>query len=157
LAAGAGQPPPGPFPPNNVNVSISLIADVVYDNPHLFTSFGEVLDQPASTYSIGDVVNATFVGANPRNNLRLEGTFTEVQQLVDGTWTTARDDHDWHLEYTWYRDDVLLGSSHVVISWETEDYTVPGTYRIVYNGDAKAPITGTISAFTGTSDSFTLS
>jgi neutral ceramidase len=157
LAAGAGQPVQGTFPPNNVNNSLSFIAGVVYDNPHLFTSFGQVLDQPKSSYSIGDVVNATFVGANPRNNLRLEGTFTEVQQQVNGSWTTVRDDHDWHLEYTWYRDDSLLGSSHVVISWETEDYTTPGTYRIVYNGDAKAPITGKISSFTGTSNTFTVS
>jgi neutral ceramidase len=157
LKSGAGQPAQGTYPPNNVNNSLSFIAGVVYDNPHLFTSFGDVMTQPKSTYSIGDVVNATFVGANPRNNLRLEGTFTEVQQLSNGNWTTVRDDHDWHLEYTWYRDDSLLGSSHVVISWETEDYTTPGTYRIVYNGDSKAPITGKISAFTGTSNSFTVS
>jgi neutral ceramidase len=44
-----------------------------------------------------------------------------------------------------------------VISWEVETYTTPGTYRIVYNGDSKAPITGTISAFTGTSNEFTVS
>ena len=157
LAAGAGQPPQGTYPPNNVNVSLSFISPVVYDNPPLFKSFGQVLTQPASSYHIGDIVNATFVGANPRNNLRLEGTFAQVQQQVNGNWVTVRDDHDWHLEYTWYRDDSLLGSSHVVITWETESYMTPGTYRIVYNGDSKAPITGKISGFTGTSSSFTVS
>lgn len=157
LKSGAGQPAQGTYPPNNVKNSLSFIASVVYDNPPFFTSFGDVLTQPKSSYSIGDVVNATFVGANPRNNLRLEGTFTEVQQLSNEIWTTVRDDHDWYLEYTWYRDDLLLGSSHVVISWETEDYTTPGTYRIVYNGDSKAPLTGEISAFTGISNSFTVS
>jgi neutral ceramidase len=157
LAAGAGQPPQGTYPPNNVNVSLSFISPVVYDNPPLFKSFGQVLTQPASSYHIGDIVNATFVGANPRNNLRLEGTFAQVQQQVNGNWVPVRDDHDWHLEYTWYRDDSLLGSSHVVITWETESYTTPGTYRIVYNGDSKAPITGKISGFTGTSSSFTVS
>jgi neutral ceramidase len=156
LKSGAGQPAQGTYPPNNVKNSLCFIAGVVYDNPPFFTSFGDVLTQPKSSYSIGDVVNATFVGANPRNNLRLEGTFTEVQQLSNGIWTTVRDDHDWYLEYTWYRDDLLLGSSHVVISWETEDYTTPGTYRIVYNGDSKAPLTGEISAFTGISNSFTV-
>ena len=158
LAANStSQPPVGPLPPNNVNTSLSLITGVVYDNPHLFTSFGDVLDEPSSAYSIGEVVNATFVGANPRNNLRLEGTFTEVQMLSGSTWTTVRDDHDWHLVYTWYRDDGLLGSSHVVVSWETESWTEPGTYRIVYNGDAKQPVTGKINAFTGTSSKFTVS
>jgi hypothetical protein len=52
------------------------------------------------------------------------------------------------------RADILVD---VVISWETETYTTPGTYRIVYNGDSKAPITGTISAFQGTSSQFTVS
>jgi neutral ceramidase len=86
------QPPVGPLPPNNVDNSLSFIAGVVYDNPPLFSSFGKVITEPNSEYSIGDVVNATFVGANPRNNLRLEGTFTEVQQLDESTgdWTTVR-------------------------------------------------------------------
>jgi neutral ceramidase len=86
------QPPVGPLPPNNVDNSLSFIAGVVYDNPPFFSSFGEVITEPNSEYSIGDVVNATFVGANPRNNLRLEGTFTEVQQLDESTgeWTTVR-------------------------------------------------------------------
>jgi len=86
------QPPVGPLPPNNVDNSLSFIAGVVYDNPPFFSSFGKVITEPNSEYSIGDVVNATFVGANPRNNLRLEGTFTEVQQLDESTgeWTTVR-------------------------------------------------------------------
>jgi neutral ceramidase len=127
------QPAVGPLPPNNVDNSLSFIAGVVYDNPPFFKSFGEVLTEPNSEYSIGDVgkkggqrpylklcayitlVNATFVAANPRNNLRLEGTFTEVQQLDESTgdWVTVRDDHDWHLVYTWYRDDTLLGTSRM--------------------------------------------
>jgi neutral ceramidase len=86
------QPPIGPLPPNNVDNSLSFIAGVVYDNPPFFSSFGEAITEPNSEYSISDVVNATFVGANPRNNLRLEGTFTEVQQLDESTgeWTTVR-------------------------------------------------------------------
>ncbi|KAE8441917.1 hypothetical protein EG329_004175 [Mollisiaceae sp. DMI_Dod_QoI] len=149
-------PPAGPSPPDNVNNSLSFITGVVYDSAPIGKSFGSVLGQPNAAYSIGDVVNASFVGANPRNNLRLEGTFTEVQQYQNGVWTTVRDDNDWFLEYTWYRDNGLLGTSHVVISWETESYAEPGTYRIVYHGDSKN-LFGSITAFTGTSGSFTLS
>jgi neutral ceramidase len=156
LAAGnTSQPPQGELPPNNVNVSLSFIAGVVYDSPWIGYSFGEVITQPSSTYTIGDVVNTTFVAADPRNNLRLEGTYAEVQQLVDGAWTTVRDDHDWFLSLTWTRDDSLIGSSHVVLSWETETYAEAGTYRMVYNGDWKA-LWGVITAFSGTSDTFTL-
>jgi neutral ceramidase len=157
LAAGnTSTAPVGPLPPDNVNNSLSFITGVVYDGAPIGSNFGDVLQQPAASYSIGQVVNASFVGANPRNNLRLEQTFTEVQQSVNGVWTTVRDDADWFLEYTWYRDNSLLGTSHVIISWETESYAEAGTYRIVYHGDSKN-ILGTITAFTGTSSSFTLS
>ncbi|KAF7856119.1 hypothetical protein EAF04_010072 [Stromatinia cepivora] len=149
------QPAAGPSPPNNVNASLSFITGVVYDSG----SFGSVSVQPASSYKIGAVVNTTFVGANPRNNLRLEGTFTAVEQLgADGKWTTVRDDWDWYLVYTWTRVNGLTGTSNVVVSWETgtADGTTPGTYRVRYNGDSKN-VLGTISSFTAVSNSFTLS
>jgi neutral ceramidase len=153
------QPPSGPLPPNNVDVSLSFILPVVYDNPPIGKSFGQVLSQPNAMYARGDVINATFVGANPRNNLRLEGTFAavEMQANTSSVWTQVRSDADWSLVYTWTRDDGLLGTSYVVISWESESAALPGTYRIRYYGDAKAPITGVISAFQGVSKSFTLS
>ncbi|KAG0650469.1 Neutral ceramidase 2 [Hyphodiscus hymeniophilus] len=150
------SPPAGPSPPDNQNNSISLITGVVYDSAPLFKSFGQVLTQPATSYAPGAVINATFQGANPRNNLRLEGTFAAVELLESGKWTQVRDDADWSLVYTWVRDDSLLGTSHVVISWESETDAAAGTYRIKYYGDSKA-LGGTISAFTGTSNQFTLS
>jgi neutral ceramidase len=155
-ADSTSSPPPGPSPPDNVNNSISLIAGVVYDNPAVGKSFGEVLSQPASSYAPGAVINATFQGADPRNNLRLEGTFAAVEMVVGGVWTQVRSDADWSLVYTWYRDDELLGDSHVIISWESEADASPGTYRIKYYGDSKTPVFGTIVAFEGTSGNFTL-
>jgi neutral ceramidase len=156
LAAGTTEKPPaGPTPPDNRDNSISLITGVVYDSPGLFKSWGDVITQPSATYARGAVVNATFVGANPRNNLRLEGTFLAVEKLSGTTWTTVRDDQDWFLVYTWVRDDGLIGSSHVTASWETESYAVPGTYRIRYNGDYKS-LGGAITSFTTVSKQFTL-
>lgn len=151
------SPPAGPSPPDNQNNSISLITGVVFDGTPWFTdlAFGDVLDQPAASYAPGDVINATFQGANPRNNLRLEGTFAAVEMLESGTWTQVRSDADWSLVYTWYRDDTIEGTSHVVISWESETDAAAGTYRIKYYGDSKA-VGGTITAFTGTSNNFTL-
>ncbi|KAJ8070538.1 hypothetical protein OCU04_000912 [Sclerotinia nivalis] len=154
-SSNTSQPATGPSPPNNVNASLSFITGVVYDSG----SFGSVSVQPASSYKIGAVVNTTFVGANPRNNLRLEGTFTAVEQLgADGKWTTVRDDWDWSLVYTWTRTNGLTGASNVVVSWETgtADGTKPGTYRVRYNGDSKN-VLGTISSFTAVSNNFTLS
>ncbi|EPE24469.1 hypothetical protein GLAREA_08321 [Glarea lozoyensis ATCC 20868] len=147
--------PAGPSPPDNRKNSISLITGVVYDSPIIFRSWGDVITEPAATYARGAVVNATFVGANPRNNLRLEGTFLAVEQLVGSSWTTVRDDQDWFLVYTWKRVDGLIGSSEVTASWETESYATPGTYRIRYNGDWKA-LGGKITPFTAVSKQFTL-
>ncbi|KAI9739847.1 MAG: hypothetical protein M1818_004903 [Claussenomyces sp. TS43310] len=150
------QPPTGPLPQNNVNTSLSFITGVVYDNPPLLQSFGDVLQQPNSSYAPGAVINTTFVGANPRNNLRLEGTFTAVERASGASWTQVRNDSDWDLVYTWNRTDTLLGTSQVVISWESDATVDSGTYRIHYYGDAKAA-SGAISAFEGISDSFSLS
>ncbi|KUI69634.1 Neutral ceramidase [Cytospora mali] len=153
-----GSPPAGPSPPDNRDVSYDFIAGVVYDGAPLGSDFGDVVTQPKSSYAIGDVVNTTFVGANPRNNLRLEGTFAAIEQLGSDnvTWTQVRSDWDWHLVYTWERTNTVLGCSHVIISWETESYAEEGTYRTRYYGDWK-DANGTITAFNGTSDEFTLS
>jgi neutral ceramidase len=160
LAANStSKPALGPLPPDNRNSSIDLIEGVVYDTAPIGTSFGQCTVQPSATYTAGAVINATFIGANPRNNLRLEGTFTAVELLQSGVWTQVRDDKDWSLEYTWTNTNGLLGNSEVVISWETaaeETAVAPGMYRIRYNGDNKVPITGTINRFTGTSNNFTI-
>ncbi|KAI1429789.1 Neutral/alkaline nonlysosomal ceramidase [Xylaria sp. FL1777] len=152
------SPPPGPSPPDNRDNSLSFITGVVQDNAPLGKSFGTVTTQPSSTYARGAVINAVFVGANPRNNLRLEGTFAAIEQLSasGNTWTQVRDDTDWSLVYSWNRTNELLGYSDVTISWETELDATPGTYRIKYYGDSKALFTGAITAFTGTSNSFKL-
>lgn len=152
------SPDAGPSPPDNRNKSLSFITGVVQDNPPAGKKFGDVTKQPSSTYTRGAVAEAVFVGANPRNNLRLEGTFASIEQLSsDGSsWAPVRDDTDWHLVYTWNRTNSALGYSEVTISWETEQDALPGTYRIKYYGDSKALFTGAITAFTGTSNSFTL-
>ncbi|KAI0104611.1 Neutral/alkaline nonlysosomal ceramidase [Daldinia grandis] len=152
----SSSPDPGPTPPDNRNSSLSFITGVVQDNAPLGKSFGDVVSQPAGKYERGAVVNATFVGANPRNNLRLDGTFTAVEKQNGDSWTQVRDDSDWSLVYTWKRTDTVLGYSEVTVSWETEPNAETGTYRIKYYGDSKALVGGAITAFDGTSNTFTL-
>ena len=153
-----GAPPAGPLPPDNRKSSLSFVPGVVQDNAPIGTGFGTCTKQPSSSYARGAVVSATFVGANPRNNLRLEGTFAAVEKLGgDGkTWTQVLDDEDWRLVYTWKRTNFVLGHSEVTITWETDpEEDAAGTYRIRYYGDAK-PLIGKVKAFTGTSNAFTL-
>ncbi|KAI1399537.1 Neutral/alkaline nonlysosomal ceramidase [Hypoxylon fuscum] len=152
----SSAPDPGPTPPDNRNTSLSFITGVVQDNAPLGKKFGDCTAQPTASYVRGAVVNATFVGANPRNNLRLDGTYTAIEKQDGDTWTQVRDDSDWSLVYTWTRTDTVLGYSEVTISWETESDAELGMYRMRYYGDSKALVGGAITAFEGTSTSFRL-
>ena len=150
--------PSGPLPPNNVNNSLSFITGVVYDNADIGKSFGSVLTDVPAKAAPGDTVNATFVGANPRNDLRLESTYAAVQQQTNGTgWTTVRDDSDWDLIFNWVRTNSITGTSSVTIQWILGSDVPAGTYRMQYFGASKAPFTGTITQFNGTSGTFTVS
>jgi neutral ceramidase len=157
-AASTSGPAQGALPPDNRKNSLNFISPVIQDNPPLGKKFGDVTKQPSASYARGAVINATFVGANPRNNLRLEGTFTAVEHQVGDKWEIIRNNWDWYLSLTWYRDDTLTGTSHVDVSWETEgegDNIQPGTYRLHYWGDSKN-VLGQIKPFEGISNSFTL-
>jgi neutral ceramidase len=157
---------PGPNPPINTNRSLSFITGVVYDGAPIGKSYGNVLSNPGSgSYGPGDIVNATFVGANPRNNLHQESTYAAIERKSSsGNWEVVRNDWDWNLEFLWTRTNTILGHSEVTIRWQIEDeyYSVDnptplqaGTYRIHYYGDAKNPL-GQISSFEGISGTFTV-
>ncbi|KAG9767781.1 Neutral/alkaline nonlysosomal ceramidase, partial [Aureobasidium melanogenum] len=148
--------PSGPSPPININSSWSFITPVVVDHAGLLRKFGNTLSSPdpSKPFTPGTTVRAEFVGANPRNNFRLEGTFAAVEKYdSSGSWIQVRDDRDWFLVYKWKRTSSALGTSEVSIEWEIEPGTEPGMYRLKYYGDAKS-LTGTITPFEGTSGVF---
>lgn len=174
LDAQASSPPPHPketFPPDNTNRSLSFITGVVRDGTPWGQEFGQVKQDVSTYYRVGNRITATFVGANPRNNLRLESTYAAVEKLSlsgkeDGdvgtkeTWVTVRDDSDWSLLFQWKRTSEVLATSEVQITWETdrEDLDMMekgGVYRLRYFGDHKS-LGGTITPFEGTSGAFTL-
>lgn len=156
-ASSSSHPAPGPSPPNNVNRSLSFITGVVYDGTPYFKSYGDIKTDVRPAYAIGDTVSVTFVGANPRNNLRLEQTYAAIQKLDSATekWIGARDDSDWSLIFKWKKTSEILGTSEVEIVWETEEWAEAGQYRVKYYGDSKA-VGGKITAFEGTSGIFVL-
>jgi neutral ceramidase len=134
----------------------------------------------ALPYSITDIQIAN-VHADPRNNLRLNGTFALVESFdyEAKIWRSFRDDADWSLVYEWKRTSSALGTSEVEIRWETMWETnawrgneaaevhgdlllsrsrstgkdLKGLYRLRYYGDAKA-FGGGITAFEGISGEF---
>ncbi|KAB8576215.1 hypothetical protein FH972_025743 [Carpinus fangiana] len=145
----------GPTPQDNRNHSLSFITPVIFDAPGLLRSFGQVLTDVAPTVARGKVARATFVGANPRNNLRLEGTFAAVERKgADGTWSVVRDDRDWELVYRWTRTNSVAGTSEVSVTWEVPADAVDGQYRLRYYGDSKG--IGGVKAFQGLSKVFSI-
>ena len=155
LANGCTEiPDAGPSPPIYTNKSLSFINGVVYDRPPFFKSFGHVVSDVKAIYHSGDTVTVSFVGANPRNDLRLEDTFVAVDQYINNEWTRVRDDSDWDLIFHWKRTNSVLGTSEVRVEWEIEDHAQKGRYRIRYWGASKTPVTGDIVQFQGKSESF---
>jgi neutral ceramidase len=154
-ASSTSKPTPGPSPPDNVNKSLCFITGVVFDGTPIFKQFGDVKEDVKPSYSIGSLVSATFVGANPRNSLRLGQTYAAVEKMdVEyGKWSRVRDDGDWSLIFNWKRTSEMLGTSEVTIVWETEDWVEPGQYRVKYYGDWKA-VGGAITSFEGISGEF---
>ncbi|GJE97341.1 neutral/alkaline nonlysosomal ceramidase [Phanerochaete sordida] len=158
LNPGVTSAPPTDDAPEDLTVrAITLRNGVIQDRAPFGKHFGDVLeDVAAAPYRVNDTVYARFVGANPRNNLRLEETFLTVDQLVNGQWTPVRSDSHPSTRFEWLRTSTTFGTSAVNISWVIEDGTAPGTYRFTYFGDAKS-LTGSIKSFEGHSSIFTIS
>lgn len=154
-ASTTSQPAPGPFPPIYINNSLSFITGVAFDRAPFFTSFGDVLVDTAVSYHPGDIAQASFVGANPRNDLRLEGTYAAVEKYVKpGVWIPHKDDKDWSLIFGWKRTSSVLATSEVTLTWEIEHETEEAIYRLRYFGASKTPVTGAIEGFEGVSRVF---
>ncbi len=145
---------PGPTPGRPPFTDLNLQTGVVFDDKALWQSFGQVLTQPAAGYQRGQTATAVFVTGHPKNNLRRNGTFLEVQRLVDGTWTRVADDGDWSTRYQWKR--VGVADSEATVTWTVPAGTPSGTYRLVHHGDWKSGWTGAITPFTGTTRTFTV-
>jgi len=152
----SGSPPSDTPPPDLIPSAISLATGVVWDSAPSGKSFGQVLQNAAASYSAGAKVSVQFVGAHPRNNMLLEGTYLTVDRLVSGAWATVKTDSHPSTTFEWVRVDGFTGTSTVTITWTIESGTPAGSYRIRYFGNNKVPVLGTIKSFTGTSATFTV-
>ena len=147
-----GQPTRNTLQPRDLrNSQLNFQSGVVMDLPARGQRFGSVLQDAAARYAVSDTVRVRFQTGHPKNNLHRNGTFLEVQRLVNGQWQPVADDGDWSTRYRWVR--LFAAESAADISWAIPPGTPAGHYRIVHMGDAK-PLFGRISAFTGTSRTF---
>lgn len=129
---------------------------VIFDRVPDGKNFGDVITDVAGPYEPGDIVQAVFYGANPRNNLHTQDSFLFVErQNSTGGWSLQAVDGDWETKFQWLDAGEL--TSHITIVWDIPTSPAPpaGTYRLRYTGDAKH-VGGTIVPFTGISSTFTV-
>ncbi|XP_043782555.1 neutral ceramidase-like isoform X2 [Cervus elaphus] len=128
----------GPEPPFFEELMSPLIPNIV-DRVPLGRTFGDILLPANSTYRVGEVVEVTFVGANPKNSAenRTHQTFLTVEkyEATSATWQIMHNDASWETRFYWHKG--LLGLSNATIQWHIPDTTQPGTYRIRYFGHSR--------------------
>lgn len=147
---------PGPTPRDLSNKQTTLVSDVVLDNVPIGKKFGDVVQNVNASYKKGDTATAIFWGGHPKNDLKTQSSYLEVQKRIGTTWTTVYYDWDWCTRFRWKRIDAMWGSSQVTITWNIPQDTPSGIYRIKYNGADKSGWTGEIHQHTGFSSEFTV-
>lgn len=117
---------------------LSFIPSVHFDAIGLGKQFGSVLHDANDSYVNGETVAVSFHSANPRNNVRTEGTFLTVEMLDDsGQWQTQFVDSDWCTQYHWKGGMTYWDTSFANIVWEIPNETPRGLYRICHFGTRK--------------------
>lgn len=124
---------------------------VVVDAAGWGKRFGSVLKDVASTYKRGDTVEVRFQTGHPKNNLRRNGSFLYVQRQASGGWQNVANDADWSTRYVWER--TFAAESAANVTWTVPINALPGSYRIVHQGDSKS-LLGKVTPFTGVSGVF---
>ena len=148
--------PPGPTPRDLSCCQTTVQTGVVFDDKPLFTSFGSVYQNAASSYAAGQTARAVFWGGHPKNNPRIQDTFLAVERKSGQSWVTVARDWDWETRYRWERNSCFptLACSLVTAEWTIPLDTPDGVYRIRHFGDWKSGWDGLIRPYSGTSREF---
>ena len=145
----------GPEPLDLSDYKITLQTPVLFDDVPPGSNFGTVNNDVKDHYQSGEVVEVSFWGGHPKNDLKIQDSYLEVQQLqVDGSWLPVAFDWDWSTTYRWQRRGVAY--SEVIITWQPDAATNSGKYRIVHRGNYKNGWDGPIHEYVGKSSTFTL-
>jgi neutral ceramidase len=126
-------------PPNSTQ-RIANPPRLAIDTIRLGKRFGSIVTDANKLYQFGDTVTVSFRSANPRNNLRTNGTFLTVDLFneTDGTWQTKYVDNDWCTRYYWTGglslEGFYWGSSFANITWTIPEDSPRGLYRVCHYG-----------------------
>ncbi len=142
----------GPTPRDLSSEQTNLQTGIVTDTQPLpWIPFGSTQTDVDSSYKPGSTVKVIFWGAHPKNNLRTQGTFLEVQRKEGDKWITIFNDNDPCTIYEWKRD--FIANSKITITWNIPADIKAGEYRICHFGDSR-DISGKIKPYTGISSTF---
>ncbi|XXF79948.1 neutral/alkaline non-lysosomal ceramidase N-terminal domain-containing protein [Myxococcaceae bacterium GXIMD 01537] len=157
LRTGASVPP-GPTPRDLRNEQTTLQTGVVFDDKLLWVAFGDVVTNARASYRKGETVSVTYWGGHPKNNLRRQGSYLQVQRKSGSSWVTVAQDWDWETKYRWARNNCVptFACSHVTVDWAIPADAPAGTYRIRHDGDWKSGWDGAIRPYTGYSREFSV-
>jgi neutral ceramidase len=117
------------------------------------TPYGHVLADVKPIYRPGETVKVSFRGSNPNNDLRLGGTFFEVQKLENNAWRRVADDDDFDTRLRWSRN--WLMQSRFDVEWDLPLDAPAGRYRIELRATAADIFRGR-TTYSGTSSVFDL-
>ncbi|MBV6493216.1 MAG: Neutral ceramidase [Turneriella sp.] len=143
----------GVYPKDYSWSQISLQPGVLYDSAPKGKKFGSVLKDAKESYRIGEEVTVEFQSAHPRNDLMAMDNFAIVERRVQDSFEFVAGDRDPEITFTWER--TRTSESKAILRWKTKD-ALPGEYRIVHRGVAKAFLWGKKTRFEGKSRSFFL-
>ncbi len=149
----------GPTPRDLSCCQTTLQTGVVFDDKPLGQHFGSVMTDANASYNRGETVTVVFWGGHPKNDLRLQDGFLQVQkQHSDGTWSVVAYDWDWETIYTWTRDfcPPTFACSRHTVQWTIPSTAAPGLYRIRHDGTWKSGWDGSLHPYFGLSREFTV-
>ncbi len=168
--------PSGPSPRDlSSQQNEAPFSSVLFDSTPKGVSFGDVHQQPSSSYERGETVTVVFWGGDPKNDLRTQDSYLFVEKERIPNSLTARSSvtdevprgcgaegplnwtpvfHDWDPEtrFIWEREGIA--ASRVTINWAIPQDTEPGEYRIRHAGSWKSFLTGETTPYSGTTNVF---
>ncbi|XP_044262814.1 neutral ceramidase-like [Tribolium madens] len=146
---------PGPTPPDFSSQLITLVSPPSVDGIAESDNFGDCLQQPPASVSLGETVSVKFVSGNPRHDVLHGSTYISVEQSVGDNWVLVASDANWETRFYWKRTNPTTGESEVTIEWDIGQNVEPGQYRIRHNGHYKEK-SGEIRAYEGVTKTFNI-
>ena len=139
-----------PVPRDLTGKTINFQTGVFWDQAPIFKRIGDTVQDAQNHYQKGNTVEVKFWSGHPKNNLRTQDTFMEVQYWINGQWKVIATDNDWQTKYRWQRIDGFWGTSHAILTWDIPSNAQSGQYRLIHYGNKS----GSTATYVGQSQAF---